>query len=133
MPRANTNSRLAYNKTYQRNRKAALRAEGLCLDCGKAKALPSVRDPEQPGARCAACAAKARKASQAFMGRRRPGWRKLGFCVVCGKNLSIKATTPGATDTRCACCAESQDAYRSESRGKANAYRRKESHAEAGC
>ena len=132
MPRANTNSRLAYNKTYQRARKASLRAKGMCLDCGKAKAVPSSRRPGQPGVRCAACAAIARKKSQEFMARRRSAWVKLGFCVTCGVNLSMKATTPGCTDTRCAACADYQDQRRSENRDKANAYRRK-LNAESNC
>lgn len=133
MSRANTNSKMAYNRTYQRTRKAALRAEGMCLDCGKAKAAPSTRRPGQPGVRCEACAAVARKKSREFMTRRRPAWAKLGLCVVCGVNLSIKATTPGCTDMRCAACADYQDQRRHDNRDKANAYRRKEPHAEPRC
>lgn len=122
MPRANTNSRLAYGKSYQRDRKAALRAQGKCLDCGRNDALPSKRKPGTPGPRCAACAVRARGESREFMARRRPAAKALGLCVVCLKNDSLKTTTRGAVkDTRCAACADQQDEYKESTRGLARA------------
>lgn len=113
MPRANTNSRIAYNKGYQRDRKARLRAEGKCLDCGREDALPSVRKPGTRGPRCAACKIRARGESRAFMARRRPAAKALGLCVVCLKNESMKATSHGASkDNRCAACADQQLEYK---------------------
>ena len=101
MSRANTNSRMAYNRTYQSSRYARLRAAGLCRWCGQHPA--KLNRHGEPGCRCESCAAKAAAKARENLRRRRPAWKALGICVVCGCRHAI-------TGQRwCAVCAERRD------------------------
>ena len=92
----------------QRKMRRDHKALGLCLYCSE----PAMPNPK--GGLFSLCAKHRPKnlaSSRAFHKKRSLQWRKLGICVVCGLRLSIKATTPGATDTRCAVCVERRENY----------------------
>lgn len=91
------------SRAYQRQRKASLKAEGLCPWCG--------RTPPAPGrTRCEACLEISRQSSLNFMKRRRKSWKALGICGVCGQREAM----PG--QSRCGVCAERQDDYKTRRR-----------------
>lgn len=91
--------------TYQRQRKAAFKAQGLCTWCGK---VP----PSEGKTRCEACLVIARKGCREYFQRRRGAWRALGICQVCG----IREALPSGRRCRCAYCAEQQDEYKAKRR-----------------
>lgn len=97
---------LLTQRAYQRKRKAALKARGLCPWCG--------RVPPTPGrTRCEPCLVKARANSLAYMNRRRKFWKSLGWCQLCGKRDSMP------NQSRCGVCAERQDEYKAMRRATA--------------
>lgn len=91
MSRAATLSRKSYNRTYQAGRYQRRRAAGLCVDCSA---------PTGGACRCDACSVKAADKSRANLRRRRPAWKALGVCTVCGCREAIKG------QAWCAVCAE---------------------------
>ena len=107
MGKPNTNRKRAVNTRYQANRKARLKAKGLCQFCGIRPAMPSIRSSTGIGCRCASCAKVAAKASREYLARRRPAWRRLGICILCGTRKRMP------NDTRCGVCAEAQSDLKS--------------------
>lgn len=115
MPRANTNSRAAYNRNYLATRRAVLKAAGLCQGCGSRPAMPSLnkRAPNGIGCRCQECAAAAKGKNAPRMRKLRGAWKQLGICMVCGNRQAMPK------DTRCGVCAEAQDEYHAKRRRSA--------------
>ena len=93
MPYTNTLKNRAYNRHYMASVYASRKADGLCTQCGR---------PATEGVRCSGCAEKARVQARARMRKRRPAWRKLGICTVCGCREAI----PG--QCWCGVCSEQQ-------------------------
>jgi hypothetical protein len=84
---------LLTQRAYQRRRKAALIAKGLCPWCGKS-------EPAQGRTRCEPCIEIGRASARAYMARRRPAWKALGICVHCGQRQAVQSTV------LCGACAE---------------------------
>ena len=77
------------NRRYLAERRAALKAAGLCQWCGYHPAKPSKRSVTGIGCRCEDCAAKANKRARRILARLRPAWIALGICVTCGKREAV--------------------------------------------
>ena len=90
--------RRARMRVYLASRRAKLIAEGKCIDCGKnpsRKALGASK-----GQTCEACGRKKAKKAKESQRRKRPHWRSLGICQVCGKRKAIEG------QSWCGVCAE---------------------------
>lgn len=102
MPRANTNARRAYDKTRLAGIYKERRAAGLCVACGLKPGKPSKRSSTGIGCRCEECSARDSAKSAAFRGRKRPAWKALGICTICGTREAMRKRS------YCGYCAEVQ-------------------------
>ena len=102
MPYANPITRRSKDRQRQARLRAERKAAGNCIACGK----PATHLKNgKVACRCAECQAKAAAKSNGYLAKRRPHWRKLGICVVCGKREAMK------WHSRCGYCAEKQEEY----------------------
>ena len=99
----------------QRKKRQERAERGECSFCRE----PRMQNPK--GGTFVVCAKHKSKqllADKAWHKKKSQAWRELGICISCGKRLSIKATTPGATDTRCGVCSEQQAEAHKRQRSK---------------
>jgi len=102
MTRTATMHKKTRNRIYQAERRADLKSKGLCQWCGARPAKPSKRSDTGIGSRCEVCAKVAAKGSRENLRRRRPAWKCLGVCGICGCREAI----PG--QCWCGVCSERQ-------------------------
>lgn len=113
MSRASTIHKRSYSRIFQADRRARLRAAGLCQWCGARPAKPSMRSTDGIGCRCEECARKAAKAARENLQRHRPAWSALGICTVCGCREAMPR------ESRCGFCAEKQDVCKARKKAAA--------------
>lgn len=91
------------SRAYQRKRRRALFAAGLCTWCGRTA-------PLQGRTRCEACLEVGRASARKTQARRRAAALTLGFCRTC----CIREAMPRRS--QCAVCAEARDELRARHR-----------------
>lgn len=116
MPRANTNSKNAYNRSYQAIRQNALKADGVCVKCGNRPGKPSTRSPKGIANLCVECGDKVNSKNAAKLRGLRESWSALGLCLLCGVREAILIPGTNRHETRRAPCAEVQDDYKERRR-----------------
>lgn len=96
---------LLKSRAYQRRRRRALFAKGLCTWCGRVA-------PAEGRTRCEDCREVGRASARKLQARRRAAALALGMCRTC----CLREAMPRRS--QCAVCAEARDALRARHRGE---------------
>jgi hypothetical protein len=96
---------LLKNRAYQRRRRRALFAKGLCTWCGR---VP----PADGRTRCEDCCEMGRASARKLQARRRAAALALGMCRCCCDRQAMPRRS------QCAVCAEARDELRARHRAE---------------